>query len=234
MAIEAILFDLDGTLLPLEFSDFIPHYFGLLSEKFAGTFPGGSLPKLVLASTDAMVRNDGSMTNSDAFWTDFEYRSGMDRYTLLPAFERFYREDFGSLGAGVDRWDSAVNTVQKARAAGLATVLATNPVFPRIAIDHRLSWAGIDPDLFDLVTAYENMSYTKPHPGYYREIASLLPAEPSECLMVGNDVVLDLEPARAAGMLTFMVRNDYSVDGSGAFTADYEGSLEDLSALYQH
>lgn len=232
MPIQAILFDLDGTLLPLEFNEFVPGYFGLLSEKFSAIFPGSSLPKLVMASTDAMVNNDGSTTNADAFWTDFEKRSSKDRNELLPAFERFYRDDFGSLGEGVGRWENSSAVVSRARSAGLATVLATNPVFPRTAVLHRLVWAGVDHELFDLITDYENMSYTKPNPGYYSEIAAMIGIEAPECLMIGNDVRLDLEPARAAGMKTFLLRNDYSVDGPNGFTPDYEGTLDDVTTLF--
>lgn len=232
MPIKAILFDLDGTLLPLEFNDFIPGYFKLLDEKFNEIFPGGSLPKLIMASTDAMVNNDGSTSNDDAFWTDFEQRSGRGRVQLLPYFERFYAEDFGSLGTGVGRWEEAAKAVEAAREAGLAVVLATNPVFPRTAVEHRLRWAGVEPDSFGLITAYENMTYTKPNPGYYREIAAMLALEPVDCLMIGNDVGLDLEPARAAGMKTFLVKNDYTNEGSEGFTADYEGSLSDAVKIF--
>ncbi len=225
---KAILFDLDGTLLPLEFNDFMPRYFGGLHTAFVSMFPDGSLPKLVLASTDAMVNNDGSRTNAAAFWIDFGKRIGASRQELEPLFESFYRDSFGSLGEGVGAWPDAATAVAAARRQGATVVLATNPVFPREAIEHRLRWAGLEPAAFDLITDYENMRYAKPNPGYYGQIAADIGVPGSSCLMVGNDVRLDLEPAREVGMKTFMVRSEYSDYGPDGFAADYEGTLKDL------
>lgn len=230
MKSKALLFDLDGTLLPLEFSEFIPGYFRALSVNFAELFPLGNLPELVTLSTDAMVNNDGSQSNSDAFWADFSGRTGMTKEELEPVFARFYRDEFGKLGAGVGQWPEAPIAVETARSAGAATVLATNPVFPRLAIEHRIAWAGLNSNLFDLITDYENMRFAKPSPGYYRQIAADIGVDPEECLMIGNDVRLDLAPARAAGMKTFMVANEYSI-GADGFAADFTGSLVDIPSI---
>ena len=70
-------------------------------------------------------------------------------------------------------------------------VLATNPIFPRIATENRIRWAGLGPDDFALITTYENSTYCKPNPAYYREILEKLGRKAEECLMVGNDVVED-------------------------------------------
>jgi FMN phosphatase YigB (HAD superfamily) len=227
---KAFLFDLDGTLLPLEFNEFIPSYFAGLSIKFIEVFPDGNLADLITVSTDAMVGNDGSRSNSDAFWEDFTKRTGMQRDYLEPMFEEFYRLDFGRLGEDVGSWPEASRVIEKIKAAGIVTVLATNPVFPRLAVEHRLAWAGVDPSQFDLITDYENMRYTKPNPGYFQQIADDIGVLPKDCLMIGNDVGLDLAPARSAGMVTFMVDNDYSVNEDG-FKPDFSGQLEDLLDL---
>ncbi len=228
--LRALLFDLDGTLLPLEFNEFIPGYFAELSRKFSDLFPDGNLPALITASTDAMVFNDGSQSNSDAFWSDFSNRTGKSRQSLEPLFMEFYRLDFGRLGDKVGSWPEADRIVEDVNKTGATTVLATNPVFPRLAVEHRLAWAGIVPSRFDLITDYENMRYAKPNPEYYRQIASDIAIPPGECLMVGNDAGLDLVPAMAAGMATFMVENDYSV-GDDGFTPDFSGRLENLLDL---
>lgn len=228
---KAILFDLDGTLLPLEFSEFMPRYLGGLQTAFAAMYPDGSFPKQVLASTDAMVNNDGSRTNDVAFWADFAARIGASRQELEPLFAAFYRDSFGPLGEGVGQWFHAASAVAAARRQGAIVVLATNPVFPLAAIEHRLRWAGLEPDAFDLITDYTNMRFAKPSPGYYRQIAADIDVSSSSCLMVGNDVRLDLKPARAAGMKTFMVRSEYSEYGPDGFAADYEGTLPELTAF---
>ena len=217
-------------MLPLEFNDFMPGYFGSLQTFFAADFADGALADLIIKSTNAMVNNDGSRSNADAFWEDFAIRLKRTRTELEPRFEAFYRDEFGLLGKGVGLWPEASDVVIAARKAGAKVVCATNPVFPLVAVEHRLGWAGVSPVSFDLITDYENMSFAKPNPGYYRQIAQMIGVEPRDCLMVGNDVALDLDPARQAGMSTYMVNSPYSVNADG-FAPDYEGALKDLSRL---
>ena len=70
--ITTVLFDLDGTLLPFEQDDFVKIYFSELCRKLA---PMGYEPqhtvKSVWGGTKAMVMNDGSRLNSEAFWETF-------------------------------------------------------------------------------------------------------------------------------------------------------------------
>ena len=58
---EIFLFDLDGTLLPMDQEAFTTGYFKLLTKKLA---PHGYEPKSLVdaiwAGTAAMVKNDGS------------------------------------------------------------------------------------------------------------------------------------------------------------------------------
>ena len=70
--ITTVLFDLDGTLLPMDQDTFTHGYFKLLAAKLA---PHGYEPKQLVEAiwtgTEAMVRNDGSRTNEAAFWNKF-------------------------------------------------------------------------------------------------------------------------------------------------------------------
>jgi len=72
------------------------------------------------------------------------------------------------------------------------------------ALRQRLEWAGLDPDGFELITAYENSGYCKPNPAYYTEIAQKLGVDPGQCLMVGNDAREDLAAGKA-GMDVFLL-----------------------------
>ena len=90
------------------------------------------------------------------------------------------------------------------QALGLGTVLATNPIFPKVATESRIRWAGLQPEDFRLYTTYENASYCKPNPDYYREILDKLNLRPEECLMVGNDVAEDMV-AETLGMKVFLL-----------------------------
>ena len=65
--IRAVLFDLDGTLLPMDQDAFIKKYFGLLAQRLA---PYGYEPKKLIdtiwKAISAEMTNDGSRTNEEA------------------------------------------------------------------------------------------------------------------------------------------------------------------------
>ena len=89
----------------------------------------------------------------------------------------------------------------------MQVIIATNPLFPRTAIEQRLDWAGIPATEFDyaLVTTYENMHATKANPAYYREIIEKLERQPKECLMAGDDWDRDMLPPASIGIPIFWV-----------------------------
>lgn len=74
-----------------------------------------------------------------------------------------------------------------------------NPIFPAVATESRIRWAGLAPETFAWYTTYENIGYCKPNPDYYREILRYLDCRAEDCLMVGNDVEEDMMAAQAAG-----------------------------------
>ena len=93
------------------------------------------------------------------------------------------------------------------KACGLRTALATNPIFPAMATERRIAWAGLSPSDFELVTTYENSRHCKPNLEYYRDIMQALGVCPEECLMVGNDVGEDMI-AQTLGCRVFLLTND--------------------------
>ncbi len=111
-----------------------------------------------------------------------------------------------------------------ARAAGLKIALATNPIFPRQAVLHRMAWAGLDHTVFDTITSYEHMEACKPHPEYFRQTARDLGLDAHDCLMVGDDRSLDLAAADV-GMQTYYVGGDPDAH------ADFHGDLESLARI---
>jgi FMN phosphatase YigB (HAD superfamily) len=223
--VRGILFDLDGTLLDIELSGFIPRYFAALTEAASAEFPGVDLAAVIGASTEAMMRPHPGVTNHDAFWADFASHAGADAKERWPLFDRFYAERFPSLGKGTGPKKGARRAVETAIGLGFRVAIATNPIFPMAAVRHRLAWAGLDDIDFPVVTAYEGMHATKPFPAYFRETAELLGVAPAECLMVGDDPVLDMGAADI-GMMTFNV-------GGRPTPSDYTGDLDDLADLLE-
>ena len=71
--IDTILFDLDGTLLPMDNDIFTKGYFkGLAAELIPFGYDAGTLVDAVWRGTAAMVKNDGARPNCEAFWQTFE------------------------------------------------------------------------------------------------------------------------------------------------------------------
>ena len=204
--IDTVLFDLDGTLLPMDQDRFVQTYMTLLagSLKPYGYDPG-HLTAAVWAATRAMMENKGEATNEEVFWADFCHIFGEDARKDEPLFEDFYATDF-ALARQVCGFDAAAGeTVAMLREKGVRVALATNPLFPAIATRQRIRWAGLKPEDFELVTTYENARRCKPDPGYYRDVLSALGVKAESCIMVGNDVDEDILPAREVGMKTFLL-----------------------------
>lgn len=190
--IRAILFDLDGTLLPMQQDEFTSAYFDALSKKLA---PYGYEPQRLIGGvwqgTKAMIKNNGTQTNEQIFWKEFAELFSDKVYDDMDKFNAFYETDFDNLKSYCGFNEQANKIVQELKEKGFTLVLASNPVFPMTAQKKRMLWAGINPDDFALITSYENSSYCKPNPLYFKEIAEKIGVKPSECLVVGNDTTED-------------------------------------------
>ena len=228
MKLTTILFDLDGTLLPMDQEEFIKYYFGLLAKKLA---PHGYDPKALFtniwAGTTAMVKNDGSRSNEDTFWNQFAQAYGADVRKDEPIFRDFYEKEFNGAKAACGFNPQAAATIQALKNAGYRLVLATNPIFPAIATANRIRWAGLNTEDFELITTYENSCHCKPNPAYYQDVLAAIGADPAECLMVGNDAVEDTA-ARKLGMEVFLL-TDCLINKENADLSAYpQGSFDAL------
>ena len=205
MSIKVVLFDLDGTLLPMDQDVFVKAYFKGIAAKLA---PYGYEPKALIdaiwAGTVEMIKNDGRITNEEAFWNCFASIYGEKALTDMSLFEKFYEENFDEVKEVCGYNPKAAETVEKLKKAGIRVALATNPIFPSIATEKRIRWAGLEPEDFEFFTTYENSKYCKPNLCYYKELLKQLGIAPEECLMVGNDVGDDMV-AEELGMKVFLL-----------------------------
>ncbi len=203
--IKTILFDLDGTLLPMDPEKFVCGYLNRMAQKLASQgYDPDLLVKGIWTGTGAMILNDGQHTNEEIFWAMFNDIMGRDCRVDEELFNDYYRNEFQlvSLDCGYD--PQAAETIRELKSMGYPLILATNPLFPAIATQSRVRWAGLDPNDFGLITTYENSRYCKPNLDYYRDILDIMHLNPENCLMVGNDVGEDMI-ARELGMQVFLL-----------------------------
>ena len=203
--LKMILFDLDGTLLPMDQEVFTKDYFKRLAAKLLPHgYQADQLVDGIWAGTAAMVKNDGTCTNEEAFWRRFVQIFGEKALADKPIFDEYYRVEFQQVAEVCGCSAEAKDTIEELKKRGYRIALATNPIFPAIATESRIRWAGLEPEEFELYTTYENTCYCKPNPDYYRDLLQRLDCQAEECLMIGNDVEEDMI-AESIGMKVFLL-----------------------------
>lgn len=186
--IKNILFDLDGTLLPMDQDYFVKLYIYSLHEAFPSYHKDvKELAEVIMKGTYLMVNNDGSKTNERVFYDFFKDIHGDNIDKLIKNYEEYYNHQFAKAKEAINPSQYANLLIKELKKKGYNLILATNPLFPRVATLNRIKWAGLDPNDFTLITTYENSSYCKPNLKYYEEIISKLNLNKDECIMVGND-----------------------------------------------
>ena len=233
MEIKTILFDLDGTLLPMNLETFSKGYFTALIHKMAPLgYDSAILKKGLLGGISAMKQNDGKTTNEEVFWKVFAAVIGPEILKEKPILDEFYRTDYQKIKAVCGFNPASAKIIAKIKEAGYQVILATNPLFPAIAIESRICWAGLVPKDFAMITTYEHSHYCKPNPAYYQEIVTKQNLDPRKCLMVGNDTTEDVA-ATQLGMQMFLL-TDCLINKENIDITQYpNGSFEDLLA-YLH
>ncbi len=219
MKITTVLFDLDGTLLPLEQDHFVATYFKFLAKKMAQRgYESESFIKSIVAGTKAMAANDGTCTNEEVFWKTFTSVHGDISAEDKAAFDEFYRVEFQQVQSVCGFNPEAAKCVNELKSMGYKVGVATNPMFPQAATHSRVRWAGLDAKEFVCCTTFEDYRHCKPNPEYYIEVAENIGEKPEACLMVGNDVDEDMI-ASGVGMKVFLLKdcllNRHNKDISG-------------------
>lgn len=223
--ISAILFDLDGTLLESRMHLFLPAYYRALWSTVSHLSDYESFVGHLRRATFAMVSNDGSRTNEEAFSEVFYPFEGRVRDELQPLFDEFYRAQYPALRDIVSPIPGSREAVVAAFGLGYQVAIATNPLFPATAIEQRLDWAGVADLPFGLVTSYENSRASKPSPLYYHDVCTALGRQPSECLVIGDE---DWDIAAGEiGCRTFLVPGEATTRNPLTHVPDHTGSLAD-------
>ena len=229
--IKNIFFDMDGTLIDCEIDKFIPPYKTALVKKFA-YHPNcaGIVRDIIMESVKAMLANDGSHTNREAF---IEYirtcdSLGVTAEELENAMTDFYNEQYLDLQSVINPKPIMAEAVKMLQDKGYRLVVTTNPLFPLVALLRRLEWGGHKPEYFEFVTSYETSRYCKPDVRYYKQVIESLDVKPEETLIVGNDRREDVHAGKEAGLRAYYLTDTPIDNGTGTLPPDYKGNSNDF------
>lgn len=204
--IKAVLFDLDGTLLPMDEEVFTKGYFSLLCKKLVPLgYEKEKLIYTIMTGTEAMRNNDGNKTNKQAFWDVFVGVFGCEISKHEILFKQFYENEFKNSKAFCGDNPDAKKIIEHAKKLGFKIILASNPLFPKEGMLSRAGFVGLDEKHFDYISTYETSSYSKPNPNYYLEILKQNNLKPNEVIYFGNSERDDFIPATEVNIKTYLV-----------------------------
>ncbi|PWH15017.1 MAG: hypothetical protein DDG60_06740 [Anaerolineae bacterium] len=225
-----LLFDLDDTLLDSNIESLVPVYFQKLAAHLADLVPPDRMLSELMRSTMTMYRNlRPDQTLEDVFSAEFYAPLGISREALADRIEQFYDEIFPTLQSLTRPRPEAIALVEWALSRGWQVSVATDPLFPRKAILHRLRWAGLPPESypFRLISDFQTFHFAKASVSYFAEFLGQLGWDgEAPVLMVGDSIERDVVPARQAGIPVFWLRSA----GQSAPEAEGipQGTLSDL------
>ena len=222
---DTILFDLDGTILPLDMEKFMSIYFGEICKSFGHLYEPKILTENIMKSTKVMLENDGTITNEEAFVASFKEFVGDKFEECWEIFNNFYDNDFQKTREATSENECIRNSVKLLKEKGYTLVLATNPLFPYKAVEHRIKWNGLEASDFVHITTFENNRYCKPQIEYYKEILNDIGKKPEDCMMVGNDEVEDMVAGKL-GIKTFLIEDCIIKRENAVDEPDYRGDYK--------
>ena len=226
-----LLLDLDDTLLGNSMDTFIPAYLQSLCEHLAASIPAEKLVSTLISGTQAMLDNNSpDKTLKEVFDQAFYPILGIQQTDYIERFDAFYRQDFPDLQHLTKFLPEAVSMIEEAFSRGYNVAIATNPLFPMTAIQQRLEWAGLSPEIypFMLIPSYESFHFTKPNTAFFAEALASLGWPAGPVVMVGDDFDHDIAPARLLGMGNFLITENGRSSGEELPAAAGCGTIQEL------
>lgn len=224
--IQAIFFDIEGTLTNLDMVKFMQNYLGIMAPRFAHILSPDKFSKQLLKSMENVQKDPKpELTVMQALYEDFSKAIGQSVQTLKPIFEEFYTVDFPALRCLVKPNPQGVKVVVNAIQQGFLTALVSNPLMPLVAIQEQIRWTGLTPEQFKVIASLDNLHYSKPSLQFFSEVAEQVGVRPQSCLLVSTHI--DDVICKELGMKFFHVGSTMESE----IQTNYAGQLDDLSRL---
>jgi phosphoglycolate phosphatase len=201
-AVQAIIFDLDGTLVDSA-EDLRAALNKLMGELRLRPIEASEIKGMIGDGVLKLVERALVAVNGDPEQRDF----------LLPRFLAIYQANAADL---TRCYPGVLETLDALRRKGFRMAVVTNkPVFATKKILEALSLA----EFFPVVIGGDSVQTRKPDPGPLLEAARQLELDVSKLLMVGDNIH-DVEAAHAAGMRCVAVSYGYHHRPPAEFNAD--------------
>lgn len=232
--IQAVFFDLDGTLIDIDIELFVTGYLNRLTEQMSEWAEPARATRVLHQAVAAMFANkDPDKSLEVVLHEVLQQELSMDPLDYQGCLERFCRKSLDSLSPLVKGHPLSSQLINISHARGWKVALATNPIFPRVVVDARLSWGNLRSDAFNHVCSYETEHYCKPDPLFFEEQLDRMQVSADACLMIGNDALHDMS-ASQVGIRTCLL-TPWCIKRPGvSFQPDWQGRHEELLTFLAH
>jgi phosphoglycolate phosphatase len=211
---EAVLFDLDGTLV-----DTAPDFIAVLNRQRLAHGRGPLPPEQIRAMVSQGAKAVVALGFGDLFDTDSNDFEGL-RQEFLQTYLKHIADE-SRLFQGMDELLTALE------ARGIPWGIVTNkhsmfttPLLKALRLEQRCKVA-ICPDM---------VNHSKPHPEPMLKAAGALRVKPEACIYVG-DHRRDIEAGRNAGMYTVAVGYGYMLQGESARDWNANSTVDSVNEL---
>lgn len=223
---DTLVFDLDGTLLPMDFDKFVEVYNYELGKAFSHLEDPKEMVQKLWASTKHTITSRENKNNFDKFFDDFSNRVEGNVKEYKDLFDRFYDNGFMEARNSTYISGEIVEAIKILKDKGYRLIIATNPMLPMKANHRRIEWAGLNKDDFEYISSLEKNMHCKPSLEFYREVIKETGINPEKAFMIGNDVQEDLV-ASELGFKTYLI-TDCIIHRGGEYSVDHSGTYKDF------
>ena len=227
-----LLADLDDTLLGNDFGNFLPYYLDALGNHLKPFVEPEILIHNLMSATQKMIANNHpDRTLKQVFDAHFFPAINVEPAKLQDGIETFYEEVFPQLSKHTHPRQDAIQFIHQTLQGGYRVAIATNPLFPRVAIEERLKWAGLSPQdcAFSIIPSYETFHFAKPNPAYFAEILAQIGWPEGGILMIGDELENDIIASRQLGLPAFWISAHLEIQKSNPYAPTASGSISDCS-----
>ena len=226
-----VLFDLDDTLINNNSDQFTQVYLGLLGKRLQDKVDAKIMIPALLEGTRQMVEKTTLPGTLEETFDKFFYPAiGLEKSLLADEIADFYQNIFPMLQPQTSPRPKAIKVVKACLAKGWQVGIATNPLFPMAAVQHRVNWAGLNATEipFVAVTSFEPYHFSKPQPAFFAEVAARIGAFDHPVVMIGNDLKDDILPASQAGLPVFWLTDSADSLPEGLTIGSKSGCIEEI------